>query len=73
MPIAGHGEIKDNHFHLTGLVAGIQGAPIYKSDLSGAADASESIGISLAETLLSRGADKILEQLQTMESANEQG
>jgi hydroxymethylbilane synthase len=72
VPIAGHGEIKDNLFHLTGLVAGIHGSPIYKSVMSGDADASESIGISLAETLISQGADKILEQLQTMESANEQ-
>jgi hydroxymethylbilane synthase len=73
VPIAGHGAIKDNSFHLTGLVAAVQGSPIYKSVLSGAVDASEAIGISLAESLLSRGADKILEQLQTMESANEQG
>jgi hydroxymethylbilane synthase len=72
VPIAGHGEIKGNSFHLTGLVAAVQGSPVYKSVLSGAVDASESIGISLAESLLSRGADKILEQLQKMESANEQ-
>jgi hydroxymethylbilane synthase len=72
VPIAGHGEIKDKTFHLTGLVADVHGSAIYKSILSGAVEASESIGISLAETLLSRGADKILEQLQTMESANEQ-
>ena len=72
VPIAGHGEIKDNRFHLTGLVAGIQGTPVYKSVLSGAMEASESIGISLAESLISQGAGKILEQLQTMESANEQ-
>jgi hydroxymethylbilane synthase len=72
VPIAGHGEIRDNSFHLTGLVADIHGAPIYKSVLSGAVDSSESIGISLAEELLSRGADKILEQLQLMESANEE-
>jgi len=71
VPIAGHGEIKDNTFYLTGLVAHLQGSPIYKSVLSGAVDASESIGISLAETLLSRGADKILKQLQSMDSANE--
>jgi hydroxymethylbilane synthase len=72
VPIAGHGEIRDNSFHLTGLVADIHGAPIYKSVLSGAVDSSESIGINLAEELLSRGADKILEQLQSMESANEE-
>ena len=72
VPIAGHGEIRGNSFHLTGLVADIHGASIYKSVLSGAVGSSESIGISLAEELLSRGADKILEQLQSMESANEE-
>jgi hydroxymethylbilane synthase len=72
VPVAGHGEIKDNVFHLTGLVADVQGSPIYKSVMSGAVDASKSIGISLAEALLSRGADKILEKLQSMESANEE-
>jgi len=72
VPIAGHGEIKDNTFHLTGLVADIHGSPIYKSTLSGTVDSSESVGISLAEELISRGADKILEQLQSMGSANEE-
>jgi len=72
VPIAGHGEIKNNTYHLTGLVADIDGDRILKSVLSGAMDSSESIGISLAEELLARGADKILEQLQTMESDNEE-
>jgi len=72
VPIAGHGEIKNNTYHLTGLVADIDGDRILKSVLSGAMDSSESIGISLAEELLARGADKILEQLQTMESENEE-
>jgi len=71
VPIAGHGEIKSNTFQLTGLVADIDGSRIFKSDLSGALDSSESIGISLAEALISRGADRILEKLQAMESANE--
>ena len=72
VPVAGHGEINDDLFHLTGLVAGVRGSPIYKSVMSGTVDASESIGISLAEALLARGADKILEQLQSVESANEE-
>ena len=71
VPIAGHGTIDINNFKLTGLVADIDGSRIYKSDLSGAADSSESIGVSLAEALISRGADRILEKLQTMGSADE--
>ena len=70
VPIAGHGEIKGNTFHLTGLVAEIDGSRIFKSELLGDMDSCESIGVELAEELLCRGADKILTKLQTMESAN---
>jgi hydroxymethylbilane synthase len=72
VPIAAHGEIEGNTFHLTGLVAEIDGSRIFKSDLSGAMDSCESIGVELAEELLSRGADKILAKLQMMESANDE-
>jgi hydroxymethylbilane synthase len=71
VPIAGHGEIQSGTFQLSGLVADIDGSRIIKSVSSGTLDASESIGIRLAEELLSRGADKILEKLQSMESENE--
>jgi hydroxymethylbilane synthase len=66
VPIAGHGEIKGRQFHLTGLVADLSGSQVFKSKLSGPLSSSESIGINLAEQLLSRGAGKILEQLQTL-------
>ncbi len=71
VPVAGYGEVKSKTFHLTGLVADLDGSRIFKAELSGAMDSSEAIGISLAEALLSRGADKILEKLQSMESAND--
>ena len=71
VPIAGYGEINGTQFRLVGLVADIDGSRIFKSDLSGAIASSESIGVSLAEELISRGADKILEQLQSMEPTNE--
>lgn len=70
VPIAGHGLITDNTFRLTGLVADLDGSRILKATLSGPADSTETIGISLAQHLLDQGADRILEQLQTMESAN---
>jgi len=72
VPIAGHGAIQGSTFHLTGLVADIDGSRLFKSVLSGNLDATEAVGISLAEELLSRGADKVLEKLQSMESANDQ-
>ena len=66
VPIAGHGEIKGSQFHLTGLVADLNGSQVFKSTLSGSVASTESLGIDLAEQLLCRGAGKILEQLQTM-------
>ena len=72
VPIAGHGEIKNNTFHLTGLVADIDGSRLLKSNLAGALDSSQAVGVDLAEALLAQGADKILEQLQAMESDNEE-
>ncbi|MEJ2164679.1 MAG: hydroxymethylbilane synthase [Desulfobacterales bacterium] len=70
VPVAGHGEIKDSTFNLTGLVADLDGSRMFKLKLSGPPASSQSIGIDLAEQLLSRGADRILEQLQTMGMEN---
>jgi hydroxymethylbilane synthase len=67
VPIAGHGEIVADRFSLTGLVADVDGSRIIKADLSGPADSAESIGVQLAEQLLARGADKILEKLNSLE------
>jgi hydroxymethylbilane synthase len=66
VPIAGHGRISENQFVLTGLVAEIDGTRILKGEKSGPLDSPETIGIDLAEELLARGADKILEKLKSM-------
>ena len=66
VPIAGHGRICENQFALTGLVAEIDGARVIKGEKSGPLDSPETIGIDLAEELLARGADKILEKLKSM-------
>jgi hydroxymethylbilane synthase len=71
VPIAGHGEILADTFSLTGLVADVDGSRIIKANLSGPVDKTEAIGIKLAEQLIARGADKILEQLQKMESVDD--
>ena len=63
VPIAGSGKISSHTFNLTGLVADVDGSCIIKSSLSGSADNTETIGVNLADQLLSRGADKILEEL----------
>jgi hydroxymethylbilane synthase len=66
VPIAGHGRISENQFTLTGLVAEVDGTRVIKGEKSGPLDASTSIGIELAEELLARGADKILEKLKSI-------
>jgi porphobilinogen deaminase len=48
-------------------VAEIDGSQIVKKSLSGPADKTETVGATLAEQLLSMGADNILDKLQSME------
>jgi hydroxymethylbilane synthase len=66
VPIAGHGQISENQFILTGLVAEIDGTRVIKGQKSGPLDYPETIGVDLAEELLARGADKILEKLKSV-------
>jgi hydroxymethylbilane synthase len=66
VPIAGLGRISENQLTLTGLVAEVDGTRVIKGEKNGPLDSPESIGIDLAEALLARGADKILEKLKTM-------
>lgn len=67
VPIAGYGEIAGDTFNLRGLVAEVDGSQLIKSSLSGPAESTEDIGVKLAEQLIARGADKILEKLNTLE------
>jgi len=67
VPIAGHGIINQSTYTLVGLVAEIDGSQIVKKRLSGPADKTETVGATLAEQLLSMGADNILDKLQSME------
>ena len=66
VPIAGHGQIREDLFTLTGLVAEINGSRVIKGEKTGPPDSSETIGNDLAEELLAGGADKILEKLKSM-------
>ena len=72
VPIAGYGEILADTFSLTGLVADIDGRRIFKANLSGPADDTETVGVKLADELITQGADRILKELQAMESANDE-
>jgi hydroxymethylbilane synthase len=68
IPIAGHGKLIENQLQLTGLVAELDGGRILKETITGPKTDSKRLGVTLAETLLSKGARRILEAL----SANEQ-
>lgn len=66
VPIAGNGRIHEKQFILTGLVAEVDGSRVIKEEKSGPLDSVETIGTELAEELLSRGADKILQKLKSL-------
>ena len=61
VPIAGHARIDGPLLELAGLVAGVDGTPLVADRLSGPAETAETIGMALAEVLLGRGADRILQ------------
>jgi len=63
VPVAAHGIMEVTKLTLTGLVASLDGRTIIRDTVSGKITAVDSLGIELAEILLSRGADKILESL----------
>ena len=63
VPIAAHGKIEKNTFTLCGLVASVDGTTVIKETLSGPEDSSESIGVKLADRLLSMGAKTLMENL----------
>jgi hydroxymethylbilane synthase len=63
VPIACYGQIKGGALHLTGLVGSVDGKRIIKDALEGAPEKAEKLGVTLAEKLLSRGADVILREV----------
>jgi hydroxymethylbilane synthase len=67
VPIAAYGTIiGDKQLCLTGLVAAVDGTQLIKAEKSGSMNSSAAIGIDLAEELLARGADKILEKFKSV-------
>jgi hydroxymethylbilane synthase len=63
IPVAGHGSLKNGRFTLEGLVANLDGTVVLRESAAGRADQALEIGIELAERLLARGADHILQEL----------
>lgn len=64
VPIAAHAQIIDGEVKLTGLVAEPNGSHVIRMEKNGPRSAAAAIGRALAEELLQRGADAILERFQ---------
>ncbi|MBW2407497.1 MAG: hydroxymethylbilane synthase [Deltaproteobacteria bacterium] len=73
VPIAAYGKIDKNIFTLSGLVATLDGKTLFKETIIGPIDSSESLGIELAERLISMGAEKIIEALKDEFNENDDG
>ncbi len=63
VPIAGHAVLDGSSLTLDGLVASIDGKRYVRYDLPGSISEAESIGIKVAEELLARGAEPILQEI----------
>jgi hydroxymethylbilane synthase len=61
LPIAAYAVVHEDHLSLEGLVADPEGKQIVRGRISGSRDEAEQLGNLLAERLLERGADKLLE------------
>lgn len=62
VPMAAYGKITGENYTLCGLVADVQGAKLIRDSLNGPLEKAESMGVELAERLLSQGAAEILEK-----------
>ncbi len=63
VPIAGYAEFQHGLIMLRGLVGQVDGQKVIRGDIAGQPENAEELGVVLAEDLLSRGADKILNEL----------
>ena len=71
VPIGRYGVVsaEGNDLYLRGLVGAVDGSEIIESEISGPVSEGENLGHSLAQELLSRGADKILQQVYSANNA----
>ena len=63
VPIACYGQVKDGKLKLSGLVGSVDGKRIVRDTIEGEPEKAEKLGVTLAEKLLSRGADAILREV----------
>ena len=66
VPIGTYGRIEsDSRLHLDALVGSLDGKAVIRGSMEDNPDQAASLGTRLAEVLLSRGADRILQQIRT--------
>jgi hydroxymethylbilane synthase len=63
VPIAGYAELDGDQLHLRGLVGQPDGSEILRADIRGSSSRAHELGVELAQQLLARGADRILDAL----------
>ena len=63
VPIAAFGRIEDSTLKIDGMVGTIDGKRLIRHHVEGTVEEAESLGIKLAEVLLSKGAKEILEEV----------
>jgi hydroxymethylbilane synthase len=63
VPIAAHARLVNGTIVIDGLVGSVSGDRIIRAHAEGNADNAEKLGVTLAEDLLSKGADKILSEV----------
>ena len=63
VPIAAHAVLKEGRISLDGLVGSIEGDRIIREQIEGNARDAETLGLELAETILSRGGKEILDEV----------
>ena len=74
VPIASYSVISDDgkEIHLRGLVGAVDGSEMIESEITGPVEQGEVLGYTLAQELLSRGADKILKEVYATNNADNQ-
>mgnify|MGYP005988521033 FL=1 len=72
VPIASYSVISADgkDVHLRGLVGAVDGSEIIESEITGPVEQGEALGNTLAQELLSRGADKILQEVYATTNAD---
>jgi len=61
VPIGGFATLENEMVHLKGLVASLDGSQVLRVSASDKVENAEQLGIQVAEELLEKGADKILD------------